>query len=123
MAEATRMAGAPQGEAAAKWLRFRTGMSGKMFADRQRTLVFAALCCAGLALAGCTSQIADLPVIGTPADAPARPKEAGAYLPVNDLPPGRDEVAMDPAARAKIQAELIAARDRQAVAAKDSAAK
>jgi hypothetical protein len=95
-----------------------------MLADRQKkTLVFAALLCAGLALAGCSSQIADLPVIGTPADAPARPKEAGAYLPVNDLPPNRDEAAMDPATRAKIQAELIAARDRQAAAAKDSAGK
>ena len=75
----------------------------------------AALFCAALALAGCTSQIADLPLVGTPADAPARPKEAGAYLPVNDLPPDRDEAAMDPKERARIQAELIAARDRQAV--------
>jgi hypothetical protein len=94
-----------------------------MFADRQKkTLVLAALFCAGLALAGCSSQIADLPVIGTPADAPARPKEAGAFLPVNDLPPDRDEAAMDPATRAKLQAELTAARDRQAAATKDAAA-
>lgn len=67
-----------------------------------------------LALAGCTSQIADLPLVGTPADAPAPPKEQGAYLPVNDLPPDRDEAAMDPTERARIQAELVAARDRQA---------
>ena len=94
-----------------------------MFADRQRRrLVAAALFWAGIALAGCSSQIADLPVIGTPSDAPARPKEAGAYLPVNDLPPNRDDSAMDPATRAKIQAELIAARDRQAAAAKDAGA-
>ena len=86
-----------------------------MFADRdRRMLVAAALLCAGLALAGCSSQIADLPGFGTPADAPAAPKEPGAYLPVNDLPPDRDEAAMDPATRAKIEAELIAARDRQA---------
>jgi hypothetical protein len=87
-----------------------------MLADRQkRTLALAALFCAGLALAGCTSQIADLPLVGTPADAPPRPKEAGAYLPVNDLPPDRDEVALDAKERARIQAELIKARDRQAV--------
>src|SRR5581483_10762164 len=87
-----------------------------MLADRQkRTLAFAALLCAGLALAGCSSQIADLPLVGTPADAPARPKEPGAYLPVNDLPPDRDEATMDPKERAKIQAELVKARDRQAV--------
>ena len=94
-----------------------------MFADRQRrTLLAAALFGAGLALAGCSSQIADLPVIGTPADAPARPKEPGAYLPVNDLPPDRDDATMDPKTRAKIQAELIAARDRQAASAKDAGA-
>jgi hypothetical protein len=87
-----------------------------MLADRQkRTLVLAALLCAELALAGCTSQIADLPLVGTPADAPPRPKEAGAYLPVNDLPPDRDEAALDAKERARIQAELIKARDRQAV--------
>ena len=51
---------------------------------------------------------------GTPADAPERPKEAGAYLPVHDLPPDRDEAAMNPAERARLQAELLTARDRQA---------
>ncbi len=71
----------------------------------------------GLPLSGCASSIADLTSLGTPADAPERPKEQGAYLPVNDLPPNRDEEALDPKERAKIQAELIAARDRQAIAA------
>jgi hypothetical protein len=82
---------------------------------QSRTLLLAALFGAALALAGCSSQIADLPLVGTPADAPARPKEPGAYLPVNDLPPNRDEATMDAKERARIQAELIAARDRQAV--------
>jgi hypothetical protein len=82
----------------------------------KRVLVLGAVLISALALAGCTSQIADLPLVGTPADAPARPKEQGAFLPVNDLPPNRDEAAMDPKERAKIQAELVAARDRQAVA-------
>ena len=82
----------------------------------KRALVLGAVLLSALALAGCTSQIADLPLVGTPADAPARPKEQGAFLPVNDLPPDRDEAAMDPKERAKLQAELIAARDRQAVA-------
>ena len=78
-----------------------------------------------LALGGCSISIADLPLVGMPADVPERPKEAGAYLPVHDLPPGREEAAMAPAERAKIQSELIAARDRQAsaAAAKDAAAK
>jgi hypothetical protein len=78
-----------------------------------------------LALGGCATSIAELPLVGTPADAPAGPKEAGAYLPVEDLPPNRDEAAMAPADRAKLKAELLAARDRQAsiAAAKDPNAK
>jgi hypothetical protein len=87
-------------------------------------LVGGALLLLALALGGCSTSIADLPLVGTPADAPARPKDAGAYLPVEDLPPNRDETAMAPAERAKLKAELLAARDRQAsVAAKDPAAK
>ena len=70
-----------------------------------------------LALPGCSSSIADMPGVGVPADAPPRPKEAGAYLPVNDLPANRDEATLDAKERARIQAELIAARDRQAVTA------
>jgi hypothetical protein len=93
--------------------------------DQKRALMFGALLASALALAGCSSSIADLPLVGTPADVPARPKEAGTYLPVHDLPPDREEAAMAPAERAKLEAELVAARDRQAsaAAAKDSAAK
>ena len=100
------------------------GTSGRMAIDRnKRALALGALLLSALALGGCSISIADLPLVGTPADAPGRPKEAGAYLPVNELPPDRDEAAMDPVQRAKIQNELVAARDRQAsaLAAKDSA--
>ncbi len=88
-------------------------------------LAAAVLLLSTLALGGCSSSIADLPLIGTPPDAPQRPKEAGGYLPVHDLPPIRDEAALAPAEQAKIERELIAARDRQAStpAAKDTAAK
>ena len=93
----------------------RTVVELGMFTDWQRKrLALGALFACAVALSGCTSSIADLPFIGTPADAPPRPKEQGAYLPVNDLPPNRDEGVMDPKERAKIQAELSAARDRQA---------
>jgi hypothetical protein len=92
---------------------------------KTRALAAAVLLLSTLALGGCSSSIADLPLVGTPADAPGRPKEAGAYLPVHDLPPDRDEAALPPAERAKIERELIAARDRQAstAATKDPAAK
>jgi hypothetical protein len=92
---------------------------------KNRALVLGALLSSALALGGCSISIADLPLVGTPAETPARPKEAGAYLPVNELPPDRDDTAMAPAERTKIQSELIAARDRQASAApgKDQTAK
>lgn len=72
-----------------------------------------------LALGGCSISIGDLPLGGSSSD--ARAKDAGGYMPVNELPPERDEAAMNPAERAKIQSDLVAARERQAsaVAAKD----
>jgi hypothetical protein len=96
----------------------KVGTSGPMRIDRTIKHVTAGLLLlAAVALGGCSTSIADLPGFGTPADAPARPKEAGGYLPVHDLPPDREEAAMKPAEQAKIEAELIAARDRQASSA------
>jgi hypothetical protein len=86
------------------------------------TLAVGALLLA-LPAGGCSTSIADLPLIGVPADAPQRPKEAGAYPAVHDLPQDRPEAAMDAAERAKVSNELIAARDRQAsIAAAEAAA-
>ena len=82
-------------------------------------LVSAALLLAALALGGCSSSIAELPIVGMPADAPARPKEAGGYLPVEDVPPARDQAALAADEQAKIKKELLAARDRQASTVKD----
>jgi hypothetical protein len=79
-----------------------------------KLLMAGALLAVTLAVGGCSTPIADLPVVGLPADAPARPKEVGAYLPVHDLPPDRTETAMKPDEQKRIQAELMAARDRQA---------
>lgn len=87
-----------------------------------RLLATAALLAATFALGGCSTQIADLPAVGLPSDAPPRPKEAGGYLPVHDLPPDRAESAMNPDEQKRIQAELIAARDRQAASGSSGAA-
>jgi hypothetical protein len=81
----------------------------------RRTSTMAALATLALLLAGCATSIADLPVIGVPSDAPGRPKEVGAYPAVHDMPPDRQQSAMDPAEQARIERELMAARDRQAV--------
>lgn len=89
-----------------------------MSRDRKTSgLVYAAgvLISGALVLSGCSSTIADMPSL-TATDAPARPKEVGAYLPVNDLPRDRDEATMSPDQRAKIEKELLAARDHQASA-------
>jgi hypothetical protein len=90
----------------------------------KRVVAVAALLLSTMAVGGCSISIADLPLVGTPADAPARPKETNPYLPVEELPPNRDEATMAPADRAKMKAELLAARDRQAsaTAAKDASA-
>src|SRR3981189_2250781 len=92
---------------------------------KKREWALAPLLGSALAVGGCATSIADMPLVGTPADAPERPKEAGAYLPVHDLPPDRQEPELAPAERAQIQAARVAARDRQASAAatKDAAAK
>ncbi|WFU68802.1 hypothetical protein [Bradyrhizobium sp. CB2312] len=85
--------------------------------DLQKSLLIGgALLGAVFVLGGCSSQLADL----TPADAQAHPKEPGTYLPVHDLPPDRDQAVIPPEQRAKIEAELAAARERQAIAAKDA---
>jgi len=100
-------------------------LRGRMSGNRtSKALLCGARLMTALTLGGCATSIADLPLVGTPADAPGRPKEAGGYLPVEDLPPNRDEAAIAPAEQAKIKAELLAARDRQASAsaAKDQAA-
>jgi hypothetical protein len=75
-----------------------------------------ALLLLALPAGGCSTSIADLPLIGTPAGAPARPKEVGTYPAVHDLPQDRPENAMDAAERNKVASELVAARDRQAAA-------
>jgi hypothetical protein len=90
-----------------------------------RALAWGALLLSALPLGGCSTSIADLPLIGTPADAPAASKQVDGFLPVEDLPPNRDDPVIPPDERAKIKAELLAARDRQAsaVAGKDQAVK
>jgi phosphoribosylcarboxyaminoimidazole (NCAIR) mutase len=87
-----------------------------MSAVRVRTFAIGILLLA-LPVGGCATSVADLPVVGVPADAPARPKEARAYPAVHDMPQDRPEAAMDAGERYHLSNELIAARDRQAAAA------
>jgi hypothetical protein len=75
----------------------------------------AALLLSSLSLGGCATSMMD-----ARAEAPV-PAKRSVYLPVEDLPPKRDKPVMTPAERSKLQKELIAARDRQAPKAKESA--
>jgi hypothetical protein len=106
----------------------RSGFLGRSIVDRSRKAgalicVAAVLAMSAPALTGCSSQLADMHSL-EPADATARPREPGAYLPVNDLPQERDQPTISPEERAKIEKELTAARDRQAAAtARDPASR
>ncbi len=80
-------------------------------------LAAGALLLSSLSLGGCTTSTAGSSLMDARAEAPAPPK-ASAYLPVEDLPPQREKPAMTADERLKLQKELIAARDRQAAAAK-----
>jgi hypothetical protein len=74
----------------------------------------AALLLVGLSLGGCATSSAGSSLMDARAESPAPPK-ASVYLPVEDLPSKREMPAMTPDERLKLQKELIAARDRQAV--------
>ncbi|MCB1411599.1 MAG: hypothetical protein KDJ76_00575 [Xanthobacteraceae bacterium] len=80
-------------------------------------LLVAVAAAVSASLASCSIPIADLPAIGVPADAPARPKDPGSFPAVHDMPPDRSEPALARDDQARIETELEAARDRQARAA------
>jgi hypothetical protein len=75
-----------------------------------------ALVLLSLSLGGCSTSIADLPFGGS-TDAPERAAEVPDYPAVHDMPAPRDHAAMDPAEQARIEKELIAAREHQSQAA------
>jgi hypothetical protein len=83
----------------------------------RRVWTVAALVISALSAGGCATSIADIPLVGVPSDTPARPKEAGAYPAVHDLPADREQSAMEPSEQSKIEKELVAVRDRQAAIA------
>ena len=95
-----------------------TDRQRKSFARRAGLLCRAGLTVGCLAVAaglasGCATQLADAPIIGVPANAPARPATPTAYLPIHDVPPPREEVVPSDDQRARLSKELLAARDRQ----------
>ena len=80
---------------------------------RTRYIFAAAALLLALPVGGCATSVADLPVVGVPADAPARPKEVRAYPAVHDMPPQRTATTLTEDEKKKLEADLIAARNRQ----------
>lgn len=78
------------------------------------------LVAAALALGACSIPLSDLSSFG--GSDPSKEKDADGYLAVNATPTGREEKAMEPSERAKVESELVAARERQAAAAAAAAA-
>jgi len=85
--------------------------------SRTTALALAVPLLLSLSLAGCVTASGGSSLMDAHAEAPA-PAKTGGYLPVEDLPPPRDQTAMTRDQQAKLKKELLAARDRQAVAAK-----
>ncbi|MES2167301.1 MAG: hypothetical protein V4458_09780 [Pseudomonadota bacterium] len=80
----------------------------------RRSPALAGLLLLGIVLGGCASTIADAPLLGLPANTPPRPATPAEYLPVHDVPAPRQETVLDQAQQAKLEKDLLAARDRQA---------
>lgn len=71
-------------------------------------------------LAGCSSrQIEDLPVLGLPADTPARPATPYSYPAVHDMPPPRGTEPLSAEEQLQMEQELTKLRNRQTGARAD----
>ena len=84
--------------------------------ERRTALAVGALLLLSLSLGGCATSTGSS-LMNARADASV-PPTTSVYLPVEDLPPQRENPAMTPDERLKLKKELIAARDRQEAAKK-----
>jgi len=81
-------------------------------------LAAGALLLSSLSLGGCATSTAGSSMMDARDEAAPAPPHTSVYPLIGDLPPKREKPAMTPDERLKLQKELIAARDRQAPAAK-----
>ena len=75
-------------------------------------------------LSACSSTMfSEMPAAigGLPAGTPERPSTPPAFPAVHDMPPPRDDTVLTDAEQKKVQADLMAARDRQTKRAGGSA--
>jgi hypothetical protein len=95
----------------------RRSQTGQAAARRSGLLLLVALA-AACGLQGCGSTIGSMPLIGTPANSPAAPEVTPEY-PAVGVRPEPSLKAMTPQERAKLEAELVAARTQAAQEKRD----
>ena len=78
-----------------------------------RVAGIALLLLAAAAVAGCTSTLSNLPIVGEPDKLPQRPDTPASYPAVHDMPAPRDTKPLTEADRKKLEDELVAARNKQ----------
>lgn len=84
-----------------------------------RTCAALSAVASALALGGCGSTLAKMPLMGEPDIAQNRPAVQPDYQPVFGKPAASDKKAMTPAERDKLQAQLAAQRDSAANAKRE----
>jgi hypothetical protein len=87
------------------------------FYERRNVLAAGALLLLSFSLGGCATSTTGSSLMDARAEARMPPKSS-AYLPVEDLPAPRESPIMTPDERSKLKSQLLAARDRQAAAAR-----
>ena len=101
----------------AQWSWKRSCMGNVHVHKQIRALAMRTPLLLSISLGGCATSTAGSSLMDARAEAPMPPKTS-VYLPVEDLPPPRESPIMTPDERSKLKSELLAARDRQAAAAK-----
>jgi hypothetical protein len=86
--------------------------------ERKITALAAGALLLSLSLGGCATSTAGSSMMDARDEAAPAPPHTSVYPPIGDLPPQREKPTMTPDEQLKLQKELIAARDRQAPAAK-----
>jgi len=104
-----------------QWSWKRSRMGNAYVYKKIRALAMRTPLLLSVSLGGCATSTAGSSLMDARAEAPLPPKTS-AYLPVEDLPPPRASPVMTPDERSKPKSELLAARDRQAAAAKPQGA-
>lgn len=93
----------------------RRRQAGTVLRPVLRLSVIAAI---AAAVSACTTVTDFQTVLSVPEGAPARPAAAPEFPAVHELPPERENALLEPSEQARVEHELVLARDRQAAGAR-----